>query len=174
EWMNGHYINHVLSVEDLAGRCRPYLEGAGLVDGSTDQGYLEQVVTLVKERLKLLTEVVDLTEFFFREPRPSREELVGKRLSVDGAAEVIGLARERLSALEGWEEAALESEMRQLADERGLKAGVLFMALRVAITGRTVSPGLFETMRVVGRECTLDRLSRAVAALRDTEVGAPS
>lgn len=165
EWMNGYYINHILSLPDVTDRCMPYLRDDGLVADETPREYVEQVVALVKERLKLLSEVGELTEFFFREPDLSLDVLAVKKLSAEETRDVLSRAQERLQALPGWEEAEMEVAMRSLAEELGLKAGPLFMALRVAVTGRTVSPGLFETMRVLGRERTLERLARAAELL---------
>ena len=65
------------------------------------------------------------------------------------------------------DEAATEARFRALADELGLKAGQLFMPIRVAVTGRTQSPGLFETMRVIGKDCCRARVGAAIALLRE-------
>ncbi len=165
EWMNGYYINHALTLPDLADRCLPLLRDAGLVTDETPREYVEQVVGLVKDRIKLLPEVVELTSFFFTEPSPAPDEIAGRRLTPEEALPALERARERLEAVTEWSDEPLESAMRSLAEELGMKTGALFMSLRVAITGRTVSPGLFETMRVLGRDTTLARLSRAVDAL---------
>lgn len=171
EWMNGHYINHMLSLADVTDRCVPYLERAGLLQNEPRE-YLEQVIALIKERLKLLPEVVDLTEFFFQEPDPSAAQLAGKKLSPEEAHGAIEAARARLADLPSWDEELMEAEMRALGEELGLKTGPFFMALRVATTGRTVSPGLFETMRVLGKDRTLARLDRAIAALASEQTPA--
>lgn len=171
EWMNGHYINHILSMEDVTERCLPHLLEAGLVTDETPPAYLQGVIALVKERLKLLPEVVELTDFFFREPEPGAEELTGKKkLSPEEAGVALSRAEAVLSEVESWDDVATESEMEQrlraLGADLGLKTGPFFMTLRVAITGREQSPGLTETMRVLGKERTLDRLRRAADALR--------
>lgn len=165
EWMNQHYINRVLSLDDVSDRCRPYLRDAGLVTDETPGQYVRAVVDLVKDRIRLLPEVVELTEFFFREPSPQPLDLMGKKLSPAEAGETLEKALQRLQSLPEWSEEAMEQQMRTLAEELGLKAGVLFMLLRVALTGRTVSPGLFETMRVLGRETSLRRLGSAGSVL---------
>ncbi len=164
EWMNGHYINHILSLAEVTDRCLPYLERAGLL-GNAPGEYVEQVISLVKERVKLLPEVVEYTEFFFQEPEPTAALLMGKKLSPEEARNALAAARERLAGLPKWDEALMEAEMRALGEELGLKTGPFFMILRVATTGKTVSPGLFETARVLGRERTLARLDRAVEVL---------
>ena len=170
EWMNGHYINHILTLSDVTDRCVPYLDRAGLLSGGESRDYLEDVISLVKDRIKLLPEVVELTDFFFREPEPSAEVIAGKKLTPEGAHHAIQTARKRLEALDEWDEAMMESRMRELAEQLDLKVGVLFAPLRVALTGKTVAPGLFETMRVLGRERTLERLTRAAETIAGAQV----
>ncbi|MDP9352920.1 MAG: glutamate--tRNA ligase, partial [Chloroflexota bacterium] len=153
-----------LSLSEVTVRCLPYLERSGLL-GNAPREYVEQVISLVKERVKLLPEVVEYTEFFFQEPEPTAALLVGKKLSPEEARNALAAARERLAGLPEWDEALMEAEMRALGEELGLKTGPFFMILRVATTGKTVSPGLFETARVLGRERTLARLDRAVEVL---------
>jgi glutamyl-tRNA synthetase len=166
EWMNGHYINHVLTLPDVVARCMPYLREARLVADETPAAYVERVVALVKERMKLLTDVAALTDFFFVEPEPAAADLIPKKLSAQDTERALRAGRERLDALGSWEEPELERQLRALAEELEIKTGQLFTALRVAVTGRTVAPGLFETMAVLGRERTLLRLRRAEETLQ--------
>ena len=76
--------------------------------------------------------------------------------------------RETLPSLDIWDHASLEGILRPLAEELGLKAGQLFHPLRVACTGRTASPGIFETMTVLGKEKCLKRISSAITKLEET------
>lgn len=165
EWMNGQYINHHLPLPDVAARGRPFLERAGLVTPDFPAAELERVVAVVKDRMRLLTEVVELTEFFFRDPVPSAAELAGKKLTPPDARRAIAAACDRLAAMEPWEDAELERELRAAGEELGIKTGPFFMALRVAVTGKTATPPLTATMEVLGRERTLARLERAVVTL---------
>ncbi|HET9015629.1 MAG TPA: glutamate--tRNA ligase [Thermomicrobiaceae bacterium] len=172
-WMNQHYINHVLSLEDLAARCVPYLVAAGLVSpaavdpGSPEHARVREVVALVKDRLKTLTEVVELTSFFFTESTEEYEPatLVPRKVEPDAARNGLARARATLAEADFADEAGMEAALRGLAGELGLSAGQLFMPIRVAVTGRTVSPGLFETLRVLGRDRALARLDAAIAKL---------
>jgi len=175
-WMNQHYINHVLTLEDLTARCVPYLVAAGLVPAaaedpaSPEHARVREVVTLVKDRLKTLTEVVELTDFFFTDGAEATEEYATETLvprKTEPAAVRAGLERTRatLVGADLDDEAGTEATLRALADELGLKAGQLFMPIRVAVTGRTVSPGLFETLRVLGKDRVLARLDAAIAKL---------
>jgi len=168
-WLNGVYIRR-LDTEDLARRCLPFLQEAGLIPRTCPQEAwqrLLRVVPLIRERIATLRDVVEQTGYFFvREiDYPDPTLLVGKNLDAAATREALQEARRRLALLPTWEESALEPPLRALAEERGWKAGQLFMPIRVAVTGRTVSPGLFETLAALGRELTLERLDRAAAVL---------
>lgn len=168
-WMNQQYINHILTLEDLTARCIPYLLQAGLVSeaasdpASAEHAYVQSVIALLKDRMKLLTEVVELTSFFFTEETEAYDAslLVPKKTDPS----VVGPALERVEAVladaDFDDEAAMQASLDELLTELGLKRGQLYMAIRVAVTGRTVSPGLFETLRVLGKERSLVRIAAA-------------
>jgi glutamyl-tRNA synthetase len=166
--MNGIYIRK-LPVADLAHRIAPYLSRAGLIGSpprDEDLAYVEQLTPLIHERLEELGEAPDLLEFFFCEvsyPEPSL--LVQKKMDVPTTVRALHLSRERLEALETWNEEAIEPALRALVGELGVKAGQLFGTVRVAITGRTVAPPLFETLAALGRERSLARIAQAAQAL---------
>jgi glutamyl-tRNA synthetase len=170
-WMNGVYIRE-LGLEELPDRLLPFLEEHLPADipRPIDRAYLRRVVPLVQERIKRLDEVVELTDFFFREGELTYpiEDLLGKRFAdqPQQAADALAAARERIAALDRWDEEALEGAIRPLAEELALKTGELFGAIRVAVTGRTAAPPLFETMAVLGRERCLERLEAAIGRLR--------
>ncbi len=168
-WMNGHYIRQ-LDAADLAQRCLPFLQKAGLVSkrvSSAERALLQRVVPLFRERLHTLAEIVEQAGYFFAAEidYPDPALLLGKNL--DAAAVRAGLiqAQRRLAELPAWDEATLEPPLRALAQELGWKAGQLFMPIRVAVTGRTTSPGLFETLVALGRERSLERIGRAIGVL---------
>jgi glutamyl-tRNA synthetase len=106
--------------------------------------------------------------FFFRPPpQPATHELVPKGLEPAQALALLRDAHQRLEAVPagGFTHDAIEPPLRALAGERGVKPGVLFGILRVAITGQSVSPPLFESMVILGRQRTLERTANALAAL---------
>jgi glutamyl-tRNA synthetase len=104
--------------------------------------------------------------FFFRQGvEPPLEDLVLEGLEPRPSAEALRAAASRLAAASEWTAAALEAPARSLAEERSLKPAQLFGALRVAVTGQRVSPPLFETMEIVGREVCLERIETAARRL---------
>ncbi|HLW00668.1 MAG TPA: glutamate--tRNA ligase [Ktedonobacterales bacterium] len=171
-WMNGYYIR-LLSPEELAERTIPFLEraeGAGGLPGNVarplDKAYVARVLKLEQERMKTLGEAAQLVPFFFTDDlHYQAEALIGKGMDREKARTGLQRALALLESLPTWEASTMEEPMRALADELGLKPGQLFMSARVAISGRTVSPPLFETMEVLGRERTLARLRQALAKL---------
>jgi glutamyl-tRNA synthetase len=159
---NGTHIR-LLSDADLATRIKPFLEKAGL---RVDDDVLMRVTPLVKVRLTTLDEVVEMAGFFFREDvKPNPEELVAKGLT---PAQALDAARWSLRVLEEVNPfTAQEAElpMRTLVGELGLSAGQVFGILRVAVTGKKVSPPLFESMEVIGQKTVLKRIRAAVHEL---------
>jgi len=166
--INGLYIRK-LSTADVAERIAPFLSHAGLIgDPPSDQerAYVERLTPLVHERLEELGDAPELLEFFFLDVAyPDPAALVPKKMDVAATAAALMAAGERLDGLDEWTESRLESELRALAEELELKPGQLFGALRVAITGRTVAPPLFETLAALGKERSLARIAAARRAL---------
>jgi glutamyl-tRNA synthetase len=165
-WMNGVYIRG-LAEEELADRISLVLERS--LGTPVDRGLLRRVVPLIRDRIKLLTEAIDMAGFFFVEGDMDYEAemLLGKKFAADpgAAAQALEAVLERVSGLDPWEHGALEGAIRLLAEELGLKTGALFGLIRVAVTGRTAAPPLFETMAVLGRERSLERLDLAIRRL---------
>ncbi|MBV9789283.1 MAG: glutamate--tRNA ligase [Chloroflexi bacterium] len=165
---NGIYIRQ-LSAAELTGRILPYLKRDGLAgDPVTDEqrAFIEQLVPLIQERLVVLSEAPELLRFFFHAPETYDQSLlVPKKLDAAAAQSALSAAIEALRELEDWSIAGLETRLRTLTEELGLKVGDLFMVLRVGATGSKVSPPLFETLHALGRGETLIRLGRAAASL---------
>ncbi len=165
-WMNGVYIRN-LPVEDLAARVQPLLEKA--LGRAVDAERLLRIVPLVQERIKLLSEIVDMADFFFTDGELEYpvETLLGKKFSGNssGAAGALESVLGRIEGIEPWSHEALEAAARSLAEEMGVKAGDLFGLIRVAVTGKTATPPLFETMEILGRDRTLERLRSALGRL---------
>ncbi len=169
-WMNGVYMR-ALPPERLADLMAERLEEdlPAELSRPLDREYVRRIVPLVQERIKRLDEAVALTSFFFVEgPLDyAAQTLLGKRFAgkPEEARRALEAAGERLPGVDIWEHETLEEALRRLAEELGLKAGDLFMLIRVAVTGQTATPPLFETMDVLGRERSLARLDDAIHRL---------
>ena len=158
EWLNGHYIR-AASRDDLVAALAPVCRARGLdVDGQRGRGALEAVVPLIAERLKRLDEAPGMIAFLFGAIELDERA----RATVDGQAGYLGAAAGALEALDKWTSTAIEEALRALAAERDLKPKQAFQPIRAAVTGTLVSPPLFESLEILGREETIRRL-RAVA-----------
>jgi glutamyl-tRNA synthetase len=168
DWMNGVYIRS-LSEQELLERLLPFWQDAGLVDDPCPEemrARLRILIPLVQERLKRLTEVVELTEPLFEDiETPPVEKLVGKKMTTQQSLEALRLARAFLASVEPFEAEAMEQPLRDMADELGVKAGALFGILRWATTNQPVSPPLFGSFEFLGREQVLARLDAAEQVL---------
>lgn len=161
-WINGMWIRQLPSAE-IARRVKPYLKKAGL---EVNNEILLKVVPLIQERIKTLNEAVGWIDFFFEESitlEPS--QLVQKKMDAPGTLSALRAAHEAFSHIDDFSHEPLEAAGRALADQLGLKAGQLFGALRVAVTGREVSPPLFETMEILGKETCMARIETAADSL---------
>ena len=161
EYLNGWYLRQ-LPLERLAELVEPYLAEAAL---PTERARLLEVLPLVQERMKLLSEAPELLDFFLADaPLPSAALLIPKKMDAPATAAALRAAAEALREAD-WSHEGLEGALRGRAEREGLKAGQLFQPIRVAVTGRRESPGLFETLFLVGRERSLERVERAISLL---------
>ncbi len=163
DWLNGVYIRE-MPVDDLAERLRAPVERAGW--GASDE-LLRAVAPLVQPRIKTLNDVVEMAGFFFREPfQPAPiEQFAAKNLTVAQVSALLDQAHAALAALPDWTHEALEDNLRALTEQLGVKAKDLFNPLRSAVTGQVVSPPLFESMAVIGRDACLVRITDTSARL---------
>lgn len=162
EWMNAYYLRQ-LEADDLAHRLVPFLGRAGF-DVTADD--LRPMVPLIQERIKTLAEAVDWLDFFFQEEiQYDPELLVAKKMDPAASLDALTRARAVLASLPKFEVEAIESSLRALADRLGLKVGQVLGSLRVAVTGKMVAPPLFETLAILGRERTLDRIDSGIDVL---------
>jgi glutamyl-tRNA synthetase len=170
EWLNGQWIRR-LSSEELIDRLRPFVAAerdAGRIDRMPSDEELAALLPVVRDRLPTLGAIGDLVGFLWVERLDvDPAVLVPKRWDRETAIEGLGAAAETIEATAeiAFEADELEPPLRALAEDRGWKAGDLFMAIRVAVTGRTATPPLFDTLVALGRERTLERLRLAIALL---------
>ena len=166
DWFNQQHIMR-LPLEELARRVQPWLEQAGLWRESyatTEKEWFLRVLELLRPRVKKLDQFVEDGRIFFARSVELDENAVRKHLSVAGTrAHLVDLSS-RIASAQPYTQAALESILRTTAEQRGVKAAALIHATRVAVTGRTASPGLFEVLELLGSDVVIDRLNRAIPA----------
>ena len=167
DWMNGVYIR-TLTTDEFFDAVQPHLmtdkpTGEAVI---SDEQYVRDILPLVQERARTLAEVTELAQFFFVDELDYVPDLlIGKGMTRQSATQALKTARQRLGPLEAFDAESLEAILRPLAVELGLKTGQLFGTLRVAVTGRTAAPPLFQTMAVLGKERCLKRIEAALARL---------
>jgi glutamyl-tRNA synthetase len=173
EWLNGQWIRR-LEDQDLVERLLPFIEAAviaGQIDRTPSEGEVRALLPLVRERLSTLAAITDVVGFLWVEGLAvDPAVLVPKRWDAATTADGLHAARETLAGITEttWEADELEPPLRGLAESRGWKAGDLFMAIRVATTGQTATPPLFDTLVALGRDRTLSRLDAARESLHTT------
>jgi glutamyl-tRNA synthetase len=155
----------LLSIDDMTERVLPYLKQAGVVGdpiNAADTRLLELAMPLVAERINKLTEAAEMLGFLFA-PSVEYDDDARAVLGDDAGRQVVSTARNALAGLAQWSTAGIEEALRAaLVDGLGLKPRNAFGPVRVAITGRRVSPPLFESMELLGREASLARLDGAL------------
>jgi glutamyl-tRNA synthetase len=155
EWLNMHYIKQ-MSPAELAERLVPFCVAAGMqADTDTGRAHLQAVAPLISERMKRLDEAPGMVRFLFGRSAP--DEKAAKVL--DGQGDYLAAAADALEALEKWTASDIEGALRALAEQRELKPKQAFQPIRAAVTGTLVSPPLFESLEILGRDETLARLS---------------
>ncbi|MDR1043986.1 MAG: glutamate--tRNA ligase [Candidatus Adiutrix sp.] len=157
DWLNSHYIKETAPAE-LAELFWPFLEKRGYARPS-DEIWLKITLT-VRERGKTLAEMADKAEFYFQDPPPLDPKAVSQVLTPENRRLLLEM-KEPVSRIASARD--FEDLLRRLAGEKGVKLGAVAQPLRVALTGRTASPGLFEIMEILGPEKTLARIDAALA-----------
>jgi len=163
-WLNAEHIRGI-SVDELSARLLPVVHAAGL---PVAPERMRAIAPLIRERIKLLRDVLTAADFFFVEQLPPYDpaELIPQKGDAAMALNVLIRAREILAKTE-FQHDPLDHALRAAAQEMGLKAGQMFQPIRVAACGRKNAPPLFETLQVLGRETTLARIDQAVRKLEE-------
>jgi glutamyl-tRNA synthetase len=167
EWMNGVYLRK-LSLGEFVQKATPFLDSnlPKSVERPLDSNYVSQVLSLIQERAKTLVDVPQLASFFFLdELQYDTSLLLSGKLDAQSAAKAITIASQKLEEITTWDATTLEGILRPLAAELNLGTGKFFGLLRVAVTGRTATPPLFQTMAILGKEECLKRFNKALQQL---------
>ncbi len=161
EWLGQHYLK-ALDADDLFERVRPHLER--VADGPVEDGPgLRRLLDLLRERSHTLVEMAEQARWLVRDELEYDEKAVHKHLR-PAAVPLLAALRAALADADPWNEPALEKVFEAVAAEQGnVKIGKLAQPARVAVTGRAVSPGIYETLEAVGRDRCLARLDAAIA-----------
>jgi glutamyl-tRNA synthetase len=168
EWMNAQHIARMPPAE-IVTRLRPALEAAGLWDASlegTRAAWLQRVIALLLPRVRRLEDLVAQLDPFLRDRVEYDPAAVEKHLGTPGLADHVAALAAAFSALSQFDEGTAEASLRATAEARGVKAGPLIHATRVGVTGKAVSPGLFEVLSLVGRDEVVRRVRALEAFLR--------
>jgi glutamyl-tRNA synthetase len=162
-WLNAEHIRG-FAVEELSTRLLPIVQGAGF--NITPEKML-RVTPLIRERIKLLRDVLTAADFFFVDQLPAYDpgELIPQKGDLAMALKVLARGREVLAHVE-FKHDPLDQALRAAAQELGVKAGQMFQPIRVAVCGRKNAPPLFETLEVLGRQATLARVEQAIHKIR--------
>jgi glutamyl-tRNA synthetase len=158
EWMNGHYLRG-MELARFQELLRVTLAESGL---DASPGVVSEAAPLIQERMKLLAEAPDLLRFLFEDVEPDERA----RKMIEGQEEYLDEVAGRLGKLDEWDASAIEAEMRAVREERDLSAKKAFQPVRAAVTGTLVSPPLFESIAILGRERSLERIKRAAGSAR--------
>ena len=161
-WLNGR-VQRELSVEELTERLEEFTGRTGL----------RPAVELARDKIQTLAEFWPLCGFLFEGPADDPEAFE-RTIAADGGAGALADARAALEGLETFDEAAVEAALREVVERRGAKPKQVFQPVRVAIAGRTISPGIFESLTLLGRDEALRRIDAALARAGAPPSGTPA
>jgi glutamyl-tRNA synthetase len=161
-WLNGQYIAQ-MSLDRFIELAQPFLEKAKI--DISDQTYLRAVLAIVKEKIKLLSDVPEWTRYFFAEDYEFDPVAVEKVFGKSEAAERLLALRGKFANIDNWNLEKIEANLKALAQELGCKTGDLVHPARVAVSGRAVGPSLYHMLEVMGKERVLKRFDRMISQL---------
>jgi glutamyl-tRNA synthetase len=158
DWLNGYYIRQ-MDLDELTKKCLPYLEK------KVDFEYAKKIVALERERIKKLSEIGELTKFFFTDRLEYQPELlIWKKMTLKKVKKNLKILEKALLKIGNFSQKSLRDSLMPLTEEHG--TGELLWPLRVALTGQKASPGPFEIMEVLGKEKTLTRIKEAIRKIK--------
>ena len=167
DWMNGQYIKNT-PVEQLTAEVKRFFEKSGIDMTKITAEWLTNLVILYHERFKTFLDLQNQTRFFFTDAIEYDQAAVSKFLKKEGAGELLKEVYAAVSQVDNFDKKTLEDSLRALTEKLGVGFSKLAQPMRVAITGKSVSAGIFETMELLGKEKTINRLSYTVKNLCET------
>ncbi len=167
DWMNGQYIKNT-PVEQLIPQVQSFFEKSGVDMSKITPGWLSDFVKLYHERFKTFQDLLNQTRFFFTDTIEYDLAAVNKFLKKEGVGELLKEAYSVISRIDTFDKKTLEDSLRALTEKLGVGFSRLAQPMRVAITGKSVSAGVFETMELLGKEKNLKRLDCAIKNLCET------
>lgn len=174
EWMNSMYLR-ALPLDEVVSLAREFFREAGVDSRYLHEAWLKSIVALEIERSRTLKEMLQNLDYFFREDLEGYEEKgAQKHLLAEGSEGILCKLEEELAAAPGFDPADLEPCLRKLGEEMGLSFGKLVHPLRLALTGRSASPGIFEVLAALGRASSLDRILKARKWIERQRATAPA
>ncbi len=162
EWMNGKYIRKK-TVSQLTELALPFLKQKGLTDNlPEDPKWLNRVISSIHQRIKYLSEIPYSIEYFLKKEIEYDEDSFNTLLEREDVPEILSSLADLLEGIKSFDEENIEKVFRGYADEIGLKLGKVMQPVRIALTGRSASPGIFEVVNLLGQDLSINRL-RGVA-----------
>jgi len=168
-WINGHYLRN-LDLDYITREAVPFFIKKGLVSEDEVENkydYIKRVVSAVREKVKLLSEVADASEYFFKDIDEYDPKGVEKRFKKDNVIELLTKGKQALEKASDFSVEGVEKAYRDLIDELGIKGGDIIHPTRLALSGRTVGPGLFDIISILGKEECLRRMDKAIAFINN-------
>ena len=162
QYLNGQHIRR-LSPEDLCDRITPVLQEAGFDLSGRSREWMIRLTLICREKLRTLNDIVAQTEYFFVEPAEYEAKAVKKQWEQEDALDRMGLIRSMLEGVERFSHEAMHAAYQAKAEETGAGLGKLIHPTRLALTGKSVGPGLFELAELLGREVCLNRIDKAIS-----------
>ncbi len=169
EWMNGQHLSRI-DLDDLLPRVVPAFERAGLAtaaDLAARGAWFRGLIDLLRVRARTLDDIVRQASPYFRDEIDYDPEAIAKQWKdAPATADLLAATQARLATVPDWTPEPMESALRALAEEKGVAGGKIFQPLRVALTGLSVSPGIFDVLVALGRDRSLRRIDQALRRLR--------
>ena len=163
-WMNGVYLRES-NLDYVIKEVIPFFIDKGLIkkeEVEEKYEYIKRVVDAVREKVKLLPEIAEASEYFFRDIEGYDSKGVTKRFKKEGVVELLEKGKEALAKSPSFDVETVEKSYRDLIDELGIKGGDIIHPTRLAISGRTVGPGLFDIISILGKDLCIERINKAI------------